>query len=654
MQLLIKQSEQVQRKGRSRRSNIRRPGWQRKKLRGGWQRPRIRGRRSAGESAATSPKVKAGGPHGRATGRVQLIRQDEPRGGAEGLRVPRPERLLIRIGHCLASAQVSRLQKYLRLDSEGRMKGKVAQTACMSACKHLSTSLMQQLLEAEVRQLSLGALQQFSLDVAECEQFARSGPVPGFQGDTLLLAFIDLRQDRRKPAEVGGLLSARTGDPGRDALSGGGLCHDAGRSPLASSLRLLSTQVAWGNTLPPVAWVRKVWVWRDWRSSHTHPPERASSRHSSLPGDELEESLGPGEIPTLAQKAVCLPSDQLPGLTARTSELESWLPPPKAGGQVLQPRSVPPAEASPPGSWIYPFSGGVIVETPVIESGSPSADHQPGPSAISVTFVLAADAPEGMGRHCQALLAASYVVSPVWCPPNVWRCFAQVALFPRSSPSRECCGNENREGGAQDSLSVRLSVQRGLAARGSPRATEALRGFFRMLKERGRRPGRPFAFLPSCNRFVPFSSQQQKSACLSFWLWLRKEFLCCWGISRKPGSSDTILTASEQVGGQADLAAGPVESCGVFGGKEAVEVRAAFSFQRTLTLNSAWPFGFADRNLQMLKKTSSTCGTAMLETEEKGTLARRIQTAAGKEALWCPPCVQRAFLGMGFLPPGVA
>lgn len=39
----------------------------------------------------------------------------------------------------------------------------------MSACKHLSASLMQLLLEAEVRQLSLGALQQFNLDVAECE-----------------------------------------------------------------------------------------------------------------------------------------------------------------------------------------------------------------------------------------------------------------------------------------------------------------------------------------------------------------------------------------------------------------------------------------------------------------------------------------------------
>ncbi|XP_040526018.1 exocyst complex component 6B isoform X6 [Gallus gallus] len=80
------------------------------------------------------------------------------------------------------------------VDAHSTMSGKVAQTACMSACKHLSTSLMQLLLEAEVRQLTLGALQQFNLDVEECEQFARSGPVPGFQGDTLQLAFIDLRQ----------------------------------------------------------------------------------------------------------------------------------------------------------------------------------------------------------------------------------------------------------------------------------------------------------------------------------------------------------------------------------------------------------------------------------------------------------------------------
>uniref|UniRef100_A0A4W3JN78 Exocyst complex component n=1 Tax=Callorhinchus milii TaxID=7868 RepID=A0A4W3JN78_CALMI len=74
------------------------------------------------------------------------------------------------------------------------LPGKVAQTACMSACKHLSTSLMQMLLDAEVKQISMGAIQQFNLDVIQCELFASSEPVPGFQGDTLQLAFIDLRQ----------------------------------------------------------------------------------------------------------------------------------------------------------------------------------------------------------------------------------------------------------------------------------------------------------------------------------------------------------------------------------------------------------------------------------------------------------------------------
>uniref|UniRef100_A0A3P9L481 Exocyst complex component n=1 Tax=Oryzias latipes TaxID=8090 RepID=A0A3P9L481_ORYLA len=74
------------------------------------------------------------------------------------------------------------------------LPGKVAQTACMSACKHLSTSLMQMLLDSELKQISMGAIQQFNLDVMQCELFASSEPVPGFQGDTLQLAFIDLRQ----------------------------------------------------------------------------------------------------------------------------------------------------------------------------------------------------------------------------------------------------------------------------------------------------------------------------------------------------------------------------------------------------------------------------------------------------------------------------
>ncbi|NWT25784.1 EXC6B protein, partial [Cardinalis cardinalis] len=65
-----------------------------------------------------------------------------------------------------------------QVDVHSTMSGKVAQTACMSACKHLSTSLLQLLLEAEVRQLTLGALHQFNLDVEECERKSPASPVP--------------------------------------------------------------------------------------------------------------------------------------------------------------------------------------------------------------------------------------------------------------------------------------------------------------------------------------------------------------------------------------------------------------------------------------------------------------------------------------------
>uniref|UniRef100_A0A672KSM3 Exocyst complex component n=1 Tax=Sinocyclocheilus grahami TaxID=75366 RepID=A0A672KSM3_SINGR len=50
------------------------------------------------------------------------------------------------------------------------LPGKVAQTACMSSCKHLATSLMQMLLDTELKQISMGAIQQFNLDVMQCER----------------------------------------------------------------------------------------------------------------------------------------------------------------------------------------------------------------------------------------------------------------------------------------------------------------------------------------------------------------------------------------------------------------------------------------------------------------------------------------------------
>ena len=71
---------------------------------------------------------------------------------------------------------------------------KVAQTACMSACKHVSQALLDFLMDNEVRTVSMGALQQFNLDLVQCELFASSAPVPGMNEGTLQMAFTELRQ----------------------------------------------------------------------------------------------------------------------------------------------------------------------------------------------------------------------------------------------------------------------------------------------------------------------------------------------------------------------------------------------------------------------------------------------------------------------------
>ncbi|CAG5125629.1 unnamed protein product, partial [Candidula unifasciata] len=71
---------------------------------------------------------------------------------------------------------------------------KVAKTACMSACQHIASRLMALLLDSEIKQMSMGALQQFNLDVMQCEQFAASEPVPDSGDGTLQMAFTDLRQ----------------------------------------------------------------------------------------------------------------------------------------------------------------------------------------------------------------------------------------------------------------------------------------------------------------------------------------------------------------------------------------------------------------------------------------------------------------------------
>ena len=49
------------------------------------------------------------------------------------------------------------------------LQEKVAKTACMSACKHIATSLMDFLLDNNVTQMTIPALMQFSLDLVQCE-----------------------------------------------------------------------------------------------------------------------------------------------------------------------------------------------------------------------------------------------------------------------------------------------------------------------------------------------------------------------------------------------------------------------------------------------------------------------------------------------------
>lgn len=54
--------------------------------------------------------------------------------------------------------------------SHDPLQEKVAQTACMSACKHIASLLMRLLKDEEVKSLSLGALQQLNLDLVQCER----------------------------------------------------------------------------------------------------------------------------------------------------------------------------------------------------------------------------------------------------------------------------------------------------------------------------------------------------------------------------------------------------------------------------------------------------------------------------------------------------
>ncbi|XP_012231942.1 exocyst complex component 6 isoform X2 [Linepithema humile] len=70
----------------------------------------------------------------------------------------------------------------------------VAQVACKSACSHIAKAILGILISEDVKQISMGALQQVNLDTIQCEQFAASEPVVGLPEGILLQYFSQLRQ----------------------------------------------------------------------------------------------------------------------------------------------------------------------------------------------------------------------------------------------------------------------------------------------------------------------------------------------------------------------------------------------------------------------------------------------------------------------------
>ncbi|CAD6187133.1 unnamed protein product [Caenorhabditis auriculariae] len=97
-------------------------------------------------------------------------------------------------GH--ASDFISDLINFLQTTfvSFTNLPSQLARHVCMQTCKHLSQCLSELLLSAETKAISTGALDQFSLDVMQCEMFTARCPVAGFDHQTLPMTFAHLRQ----------------------------------------------------------------------------------------------------------------------------------------------------------------------------------------------------------------------------------------------------------------------------------------------------------------------------------------------------------------------------------------------------------------------------------------------------------------------------
>jgi hypothetical protein len=70
----------------------------------------------------------------------------------------------------------------------------VAIMACKRACEHIASSIYKLLLSEDVKQITVGAVQQISLDLMQCELFAASDPVSGLKENELSKYFAEIRQ----------------------------------------------------------------------------------------------------------------------------------------------------------------------------------------------------------------------------------------------------------------------------------------------------------------------------------------------------------------------------------------------------------------------------------------------------------------------------
>jgi len=96
----------------------------------------------------------------------------------------------------LASQWLMDLIAFLKsiFESFTNLPSRLAGMACMSSCQHLARSIINLLLDENIKAISNGALQQMDLDLVQCEMFASSEPVPGMEEGVLVMCFLDLRQ----------------------------------------------------------------------------------------------------------------------------------------------------------------------------------------------------------------------------------------------------------------------------------------------------------------------------------------------------------------------------------------------------------------------------------------------------------------------------